>query len=911
MEILKVSGKVSGTTAIVLAAVVLCTGSAWADYSIKANADTYILSSTPNVTHEGEVNPSVILQNLPAGTAAGLYSFTLPPLGAGERITGVEFSLELNSNNSYWNLDFALLSDNPNFSAISWNSAITAGYITGLDAGDNPALGVNATATGALWSGSESAAQDVHFKDGNVSNGLARLIVDTMADANSVAVDVTLMLFSVGDANSTDVEFYGMENGEGYDFLPDPRLTIFTELEEMAVNVIKANADTFIASNAGDANYEGSVNPSTQLRNDPSVTRAALYSFTLPKLAANEYVAGVELDLAGWVTNDDRTRDWTLLEADFALLKDNPDLTAITWNSALADGYIDGIDPCDYNPIVGPNSIAAGEDWALLVGNEAAVRFPDGDVSDGLGQLIVNAMSPVGPVDITLMIIPKGDSGMIANMFYGEENGETIVWLPHPRLKIAKGLTSIADMAIQANGDTYIASNAGDTNYEGSVNPSTQLRSCDAVTRAAFYSFTLPSVGAKERISGVEFSMYSYGEDLDNTPFTADFALLDSNPDLGAITWNSALADNFITGRDGDMNPVLGASATGAGENWHLVLDVSEPVRFPDGDTSDGLGKLIADAASESGSKDITLMLYTQGRQWAGDPGSNLGMFYGMENGESMTWKPHPRLQIQKELTVTPGVVVEADADTFIQSSSPHGNFESDENPSTQIRNSFSVTRAALYSFTLPQLQPGQSVGAVEFDLMAFSDDGVSWSADFAVLDNNPNLSTITWDSAITDGYISGRDADFNPILGANATAAGERWSGLEAFDSEIASYTDGGAADGLAQLIAGAASTSGPVQITLMLVPTGQEDLVIGLFYGSENNETPDWKPHPRLKLYLTPPGDADGDENVDMNDLAIMSFHWLESVAGGPSEGDFNGSGFVNLADFAILADNYDGGM
>ena len=520
-------------------------------------------------------------------------------------------------------------------------------------------------------------------------------------------------------------------------------------------------------------------------------------------------------------------------------------------------------------------------------------------------------MSPTGPVDITLMIIPQGSGGVMANLFYGEDNGETIVWLAHPRLKIAKGLTGIPDTAIQANGDTFIASYAGDTNYEGSVNPSTMLRSCDAVTRAAFYNFTLPAVGAKERISAVEFSMLSYGEDLDDTPFTADFALLDGNPDLSAITWNSAVADDFITGLDGDRNPVPGAAATAAGENWHLVLDISEPVRFPDGDTSDGLGKLIADAASPSGPTDVTLMLYTQGRQWDGNDGSNLGMFYGSDNGEAQDWKPHPRLLVEKELTVAPSVVLEADADGFIQSSSPHGNFGNSVNPCTQIRNAADVTRAALYQFTLPQLLPGQSVGAVEFGLMAFSDDGVSWSADFALLDDNPDLSSITWDSAITNGYLSGRDADFNPILDANATAANEQWSVLEVSDSEIATYTDGGATDGLAQLIAGAASTDGPKQITLMLVPIGQADLVIGMFYGSENTETPEWQPHPRLSLYLTPPGDADGDEDVDTDDLAILASSWLQFVAGGPSDGDFDGSGFVDLADYAILAANYGSGV
>ena len=380
----KFSAKTVGVGVVALAALLLWAGSVGADYTIKANADTYIFSSLPNSTHEGELNPSVVLQNLPAGTAAGLYSFTLPPLGAGQRITGVEFSLELFGSDNYWNLDFALLSDNPNFNAISWNSAITAGYITGLDVNDNPALGVNATAAGESWSGSEAAIQDVHFKDTYGANGLTKLIVDKMADANSVSIDVTFMLLTTGDSNSTAAEFYGVENGEGYDFLPDPRLTIFTELAQTPANIIIAKADTWIASNSGDANFESSVNPSTQLRNDASVTRAALYSFALPTLAANEYVAGVELDLTGFQVDDDLSQGWNWMEADIVLLDDNPDLTAITWNAAVAADYITGTDG-DHNPVLGASAVAAGEDWNLLVGNEAVVRLPDGDVSDGLG----------------------------------------------------------------------------------------------------------------------------------------------------------------------------------------------------------------------------------------------------------------------------------------------------------------------------------------------------------------------------------------------------------------------------------------------------------------------------------------------------------------------------------------------
>ena len=51
---------------------------------------------------------------------------------------------------------------------------------------------------------------------------------------------------------------------------------------------------------------------------------------------------------------------------------------------------------------------------------------------------------------------------------------------------------------------------------------------------------------------------------------------------------------------------------------------------------------------------------------------------------------------------------------------------------------------------------------------------------------------------------------------------------------------------------------------------------------------------------------GDLDGDGDVDLIDIAIMSANWLTNTTIW-SDGDLNGDGIVNLEDFAVLANNW----
>ena len=65
-------------------------------------------------------------------------------------------------------------------------------------------------------------------------------------------------------------------------------------------------------------------------------------------------------------------------------------------------------------------------------------------------------------------------------------------------------------------------------------------------------------------------------------------------------------------------------------------------------------------------------------------------------------------------------------------------------------------------------------------------------------------------------------------------------------------------------------------------------------------------------LTVSLAPPpipGDADGDRDVDADDITIVASYWLQTIEGGFSVGDFDGNGVVDGIDATILATNWTG--
>ncbi len=196
---------------------------------------------------------------------------------------------------------------------------------------------------------------------------------------------------------------------------------------------------------------------------------------------------------------------------------------------------------------------------------------------------------------------------------------------------------------------------------------------------------------------------------------------------------------------------------------------------------------------------------------------------------------------------------VQATQDTWIQSNAPGTAFGTNVNPSTQIRDASTVSRAALYGFNLPLMPAGHKVTKVDFRLITLGPDGPwFWNTDFAILADNPNLLTLTWNGAVAADYITGANGNGHVQWGSNANLTGDNWDDSAPASTPVV-YTDATETDGLAKMINDLMSNSLNVPMTLMLGPTGpNSDFNIAAFYGSENGEAlGEFEPHPRLYIY------------------------------------------------------------
>ena len=202
---------------------------------------------------------------------------------------------------------------------------------------------------------------------------------------------------------------------------------------EGAVLISRSSDDTYIQKNAAASNFDNSLNPSTNLRDadaEPDIIRAALYKFPLPQLPANEEITRVDLRL---VVNSGGTQYWNVAIGKLTGATPNPDLSTITWNSAIADGYLGGTIPGNgFHHAFGSNSTGTNlpltGDWVVnrSFADGGVEIYSDTTVADGLAKDVIDSISTAGIVDITLMLNPRGDNSDRNNaIFYGEGNGES------------------------------------------------------------------------------------------------------------------------------------------------------------------------------------------------------------------------------------------------------------------------------------------------------------------------------------------------------------------------------------------------------------------------------------------------------------------------------------------------------
>lgn len=195
-------------------------------------------------------------------------------------------------------------------------------------------------------------------------------------------------------------------------------------------NTVIAGADVWVADSTPDANFEGSVNPSTQLRNDGTVRRVSFYRFEIPPLGVNQELVGVGFDINDFFGPSD-------FVADFGLLASNPDLSTITYNTAIADGFLQAGNDANQNPVVGANMALAGEAWdhppTAAEGDELLFESTGGLVSLLKGVLDNSTTTNI----ITLALVPRDPVASATGAgFYGVENSEGGGFFPRPRLHL-------------------------------------------------------------------------------------------------------------------------------------------------------------------------------------------------------------------------------------------------------------------------------------------------------------------------------------------------------------------------------------------------------------------------------------------------------------------------------------------
>ncbi|MFM1551414.1 MAG: DUF4838 domain-containing protein, partial [Lentisphaeria bacterium] len=193
-----------------------------------------------------------------------------------------------------------------------------------------------------------------------------------------------------------------------------------------------------------------------------------------------------------------------------------------------------------------------------------------------------------------------------------------------------------------------------------------------------------------------------------------------------------------------------------------------------------------------------------------------------------------------------------ATADTYVESDRPEAGFHDRTNPSTQIRGCRERNRAAFYRFDLPERPAGAfRVVAAGFELTGF-DVGSVFTADFALLPDNPRIEQITYGMAMEKAWIAGNDSVGHTVPGPGVRVANVEWTQKKtSVDGTLHRYRDADSENGLTKLVAQALADPARKTITLMVFTRGEEE-GIGLYYGVENTESFEFKPHPRLTVEI-----------------------------------------------------------
>ena len=180
--------------------------------------------------------------------------------------------------------------------------------------------------------------------------------------------------------------------------------------------------------------------------------------------------------------------------------------------------------------------------------------------------------------------------------------------------------------------------------------------------------------------------------------------------------------------------------------------------------------------------------------------------------------------------------------DVFVQSNDPATN-KNGSSDQIWIRNNASVSRLALFQFTLPQLPTGLTASDVIGAELVGSAQRARSSKSLIVsgLSVNPNLDAITYNDAVSQNIIIDRDASSNFNYGTSATVFSDIWSVDNTSNTNLLipgleqTYEDTTVDEGLLKFIQDNISATQPVTITIAVGPNGSQDSTDFRFYSQE----------------------------------------------------------------------------
>lgn len=190
-------------------------------------------------------------------------------------------------------------------------------------------------------------------------------------------------------------------------------------------------------------------------------------------------------------------------------------------------------------------------------------------------------------------------------------------------------------------------------------------------------------------------------------------------------------------------------------------------------------------------------------------------------------------ISLAGHLTAAETVTLQATlkSDTYFASNNPDSKYASSTTSITSqpyfycARDYSSVTRFAAFQWRLPVCPPNMRVSEVRLNIYSQAGTGGAGTLGFAALNDNPNLTVASWNTCVSNGYISGRNATTYVVqLGANAVWLAEtltnatsvwRWNTVR---SSLTSSS--GLTNTLAEQVSDTLSPSSSNTLTLLTLP-------------------------------------------------------------------------------------------